>query len=152
MSILPHSVSKLIDQFSKLPGIGPRTAARLAFYLLGKSDSEVTDLGKAIYHLKRDLKNCSVCFNISDTDPCVICQDSTRDKKTVLAVGSPLDILALENTGQYHGLYHVLGGAISPVDDIGPEDLKIKELLDRILKEKDNIDEVILGTNPNLEN
>ena len=151
MSILPKSVQNLIDELSKLPGIGPKTAARLTFYLLTGSDEDVQNLGKAIYHLKRNLIHCSVCFNISEKDPCDICGDERRDHNIIMVVQSPLDILALEKTGEYEGLYHVLGGAISPVDDIGPEDLRIKELLDRIKNEKDNISEVILATNPNLE-
>lgn len=151
MSILPKSVQKLIDEFSKLPGIGPKTAARLTFYLLSKDEDDIQNLGKAIYHLKRDLVICSQCFNISEEDPCSICQDPKRDKGVVLVLESPLDILALEKTQEYHGLYHVIGGAISPVDNIGPEDLRIKELLDRIQKGIDNISEVILATNPNLE-
>jgi len=168
MNILPKSVSKLINEFSKLPGIGPRTAARLTFYLLSKGDADIEELGKAIYHLKRNLKKCSQCFNIAETDPCVICQDKKRDKSLILVLESPLDILAMEKTREYNGLYHVLGGAISPVDDIGPEDLRIKELLDRIKKNFYNfersekqgsraiargpyISEVILATNPSLE-
>jgi recombination protein RecR len=149
--ILPKSVQKLIDELSKLPGIGPKTAARLTFYLLSLANSDVQNLGKVIYHLKRNLVNCSKCYNISEEDPCPICKDPKRDKKTIMVVESSLDILALEKTGQYNGLYHVIGGAISPVDDIGPENLRIKELLDRIEKDKDNISEIILATNPNLE-
>ena len=168
MNILPKSVQKLIDEFSKLPGIGPKSAARLAFYLLSKGEVDIQELGKAIYHLKRNLKKCSICFNISETDPCVICQDQRRDKSKIMVLQSSLDILAIEKTGEYHGLYHILGGEISPVDDIGPEDLRIKELLDRVKKDFHNfkrsekqgsrtiergpyISEVILATNPSLE-
>jgi len=151
MSIFPKSITKLIDEFSKLPGIGPKTAARLAFYLLSKEESEVQNLGKAIYHLKRNLLTCSLCFNISEEGLCVICKDPKRDKKTILVVETPLDVLALEKTKEYNGLYHVIGGAISPVDDIGPENLRIKELLDRIKKYADNISEIILATSPDLE-
>ena len=151
MSILPRSVQKLIDEMSKLPGIGSKTAARLTFYLLSQDEEERQNLGKAVYHLRRNLRTCSICYNIADSDPCPICSDSRRDKSKILIVQSPLDILALEKTNEYKGVYHILGGAISPVDDIGPEDLKIKELLDRIKKDFDNISEVILATNPNLE-
>lgn len=152
MSILPKSVQKLIDEFSKLPGIGPKTAARLTFYLLSKSNSDIEELGKSIYHLKRNLKKCSVCFNISETDPCIICKDQKRDKSIIMVLESPLDILAMEKTNDYNGLYHIIGGAISPVDDIGPGDLRIKELLDRIKKDfHNNISEVVLATNPSLE-
>lgn len=151
MNILPKSVVKLIDELSKLPGIGPKTAARLTFYLLSKNTEDAQSLGKAIYHLKRNLIYCSKCYNIAEEDPCVICKDLKRDKKTIMVVETSLDILALEKTREYNGLYHVIGGAISPVDDIGPENLRIKELLDRIEKDKDNISEIILATNPNLE-
>jgi len=151
MKILPQSVSRLIDELSKLPSIGPKTAARLAFYLLSQPDEETHNLGKAIYHLKRNLKHCSECFNISETDPCSICSDPKRKKDVILVVESPLDILAIEKTKQFHGQYHVLGGAISPVDEIGPEDLKIAQLLDRIKRNSDNISEIILGTSPDLE-
>jgi len=140
-----------MDEMSKLPGIGSKTAARLTFYLLSQSEEERQNLGKAVYHLRRNLRTCSICYNIADSDPCPICSDSRRDKSKILIVQSPLDILALEKTNEYKGVYHILGGAISPVDDIGPEDLKIKELLDRIKKDFDNISEVILATNPNLE-
>lgn len=151
MSILPKSVQKLIDEFSKLPGIGPKTAARLAFYLLPKGEEDIHNLGKAIYHLKRELRTCSFCFNIAETDPCSLCVDPKRDKSIIAVVENPLDVLALEKTGDYKGLYHVVGGAISPVDGIGPENLRIKELLDKIKKHRDNIKEIILATNPNLE-
>lgn len=151
MNILPKSIQRLIEEFSKLPGIGPKTAARLTFYLLSKSLEDVQNLGKAIYHLKRNLLSCSQCFSISETDPCPICKDPKRDRKTILVVQTPLDLLAVEKTKQYKGLYHVLGGAIVPMEGIGPEDLRIKELLDRISKDKDNISEIILATNPDLE-
>jgi len=151
MSILPKSVQKLVDAFNKLPGIGPKTAARLTFYLLSQPESEIQELGKAIYHLKRNLVYCSQCFNISEQDPCSVCQDPKRDHRVILVVESPLDVLAVEKTQEYRGLYHVLGGVISPVDDIGPEDIRIKELLDRIKKGFHNISEIILATSPDLE-
>jgi len=151
MEILPKSIQKLIDEFLKLPGIGPKTAARLTFYLLSKSTEDVQNLGKAVYHLKRNLLTCSQCFNVSEEDPCPVCKDPKRDRKKILIIETSLDLLALEKTKEYNGLYHVIGGAISPVDDIGPENLRIKELLDRIKKGGDNISEIILATNPNLE-
>lgn len=151
MSILPKSVQKLIEELKKLPGIGPKSAARLTFYLLSKSEDDIHNLGRAIYYLKRNLKKCRLCFNISETDYCPICQDPRRDKKIIAVVQTPLDVIALEKTGEYKGLYHVIGGAISPVDGIGPEDLRIKELLDRVKRSGDNISEIILATNPNLE-
>src|SRR3990172_12851156 len=151
MAILPKSIQKLIDEFSKLPGIGPKTAARLSFYLLSKSDEDVHNLGKTIYHLKREIKTCGICFNIAEQNPCSICQNKNRDKSIIMAVENPLDVLAFEKTGEYKGLYHIIGGAISPVDDIGPENLRIAELLDRIKQNSENIKEIVLATNPNLE-
>jgi recombination protein RecR len=147
--IIPKSVSDLIGQFSELPGIGPKTASRLTFYLLHRSDQEVKDLGDAVINLKEKIKNCPKCFNITDQELCTICSDKSRDQGKILVVESPLDIIAIEKTQEYNGLYHVLGGAISPVDGIGPEDIKIQQLLERI--KKDKISEVILATNPDLE-
>lgn len=149
MSILPKSLQKLIDEFAKLPGIGPKTASRLSFYLLTQPEGELSSFSEALSGLKKNLKICSNCFNIAESDPCNICSDSKRDHSQICAVEHPLDVVAIEKTGEYQGLYHILGGAISPVDGIGPEDLKIKELIKRI---KDNgIQELILATNPSLE-
>ncbi len=148
-NIIPNSVQKLIDEFAKLPGIGPKTASRLTFYLLHKSDQDVAELGKAVLALKEKIKKCPKCFNITDTDLCVICSDAKRDVSKIMVVESPLDVIALEKTAEYEGVYHVLGGAISPVDGIGPEDIRVKELLDRLGQDK--ISEIILATNPNLE-
>jgi len=148
MKILPDSVQNLIDEFGKLPGIGPKTASRLAFYLLTKSDQDVESLGQAVTNLKKNLVICSTCFNIGEKSPCDICADPKRDKSKLMVVEEPLDVVALNKTG-FDGLYHVLGGVISPIDGIGPENLRIKELLAKL--KKNGIKEVILATDPSLE-
>jgi len=148
LSTIPKSIQDLIDELSKLPGIGPKTAQRLTFYLIRGSEKNVDDLGKAVSNLKKDLKFCSVCCNISDQDPCKICSDPTRDKQIICVIGEPLDVIAFEKTG-FKGSYHVLGGVISPVEGIGPDDLFIKQLYERV--KNNEISEIILATNPNLE-
>lgn len=147
--ILPESVSRLIEEFSKLPGIGPKTASRLAFYLLTKSNTDIESFGQAVSNLKKHLKTCQNCYNITESSPCEICQDPKRDKSLLMVVEEPLDVVALEKTG-YNGLYHVLGGVISPIDGIGPENLRIGELLERI-KKGNKTREIILATDPSLE-
>ena len=147
--ILPDSVLKLIEEFSKLPGIGPKTASRLTFYLLTKPNTDIESFGQAITNLKKTLKTCQNCYNITETSPCEICQDSKRDKTLLMVVEEPLDIVAMEKTG-YNGLYHILGGAISPIDGIGPENLRIRELLEKI-KKGNQAKEIILATDPSLE-
>ena len=142
-------VARLIDEFAKLPGIGPKTASRLAYFILRSPREEATALAHAILEVKERVSLCSVCFNITDVDPCLICQDEQRDRRTICVVEDPLDVLALERTGEYHGLYHVLHGAISPVDGIGPDRLRIRELVARVQAERP--DEVILAMNPNIE-
>lgn len=149
-SMLPKPVQNLIDEFSKLPGIGPKTAARLVFYLLKKPKTEVLAFGSAVSELMANIKYCSECFSITDVDICEICSNNERNGKILAVVEEPLDIVALEKTRAFSGLYHVLGGAISPIDGIGPENLRIAELLDR-LKNNPKIKEVILATNPSLE-
>jgi len=148
--MLPHPVQNLIDEFSKLPGIGPKTAARLVFYLLSKPKSDVLIFGKAVSNLMDNIKYCTRCFSITDAEICEICSDEKRQQEILAVVEEPLDIVALEKSGSHRGLYHVLGGAISPIDGIGPENLRIRELLDR-LKDNSKIKEVILATNPSLE-
>ncbi len=143
-----ESLEKLIGEFSKLPGIGRKTAQRLAFYLLKQPKEEVQALAQALVDVKEKTKLCSVCFNITETDPCPICSSPQRDHSTICVVEEPNDVLAIEKTGMYHGVYHVLGGALSPLDGVGPENLKIKELLGRMT---DEVQEVILATNPNVE-
>lgn len=142
-------ISRLIDEFNKLPGIGPKSAARLTYYLLRMPEAEARSLAEAILDVKEKLVLCSCCQNITDSDPCKICSDAGRDHSITCIVEEPLDILALERTGKYHGLYHVLHGVISPAEGIGPDNLKIKELLSRLHNEE--IKEIILATNPNLE-
>lgn len=146
---VPQSVTDLIDAFSRLPGVGPKTASRLTYFLLRAPDELSQTLAEAVGNLKARTRYCSVCFNITEDDPCGICADSARERTQVVVVEAPLDVLAVERTGAYKGLYHVLHGAISPVDGIGPEDLKIRELVARI--EKGEILEVIIATNPGME-
>ena len=146
---IPRSVTQLIDAFSRLPGVGPKTASRLTYYLLRAPDELSESLAVALTDLKSKTRYCSVCFNITEEDPCPICQDAERDPTSVVVVESPLDVLAVERTGAFEGRYHVLHGAISPVEGIGPEDLRIRELVQRV--EQGEILEVIVATNPGME-
>ncbi|AWX53666.1 MULTISPECIES: recombination mediator RecR [Bacillales] len=145
----PEPVSKLIDGFMKLPGIGPKTAGRLAFFVLNMKEDDVLDLAKALVNAKRQLHYCSVCNNITDLDPCHICRDKRRDGSIICVVQEPRDVVAMEKTREFEGYYHVLHGAISPMDGIGPEDIRIPDLLKRLGDEQ--VKEVILATNPNIE-
>jgi len=142
-------VARLVEQFARLPGIGPKTAQRLTFYLLRTSEQVSLELADAIRHMKQAVKFCSICLNITDVEPCAICRDDRRDRSMICVVEEPLDIVAVERTRGYKGLYHVLHGALSPVDGIGPEDLKITELLARL--RSGEVQELILATNPNVE-
>jgi recombination protein RecR len=142
-------VSRLIEELGKLPGIGPKSAARLAYYLLRVPEAEARALAEAIVAVKERTVVCSSCQSITDTDPCALCTSEERDRSVICVVKEPLDILALERTGRYRGLYHVLHGVLSPMDGIGPDDLKIAELLERV--KTGTVKEVILATNPNLE-
>jgi recombination protein RecR len=142
-------LARLIEEFYKLPGIGPKSAQRLAYYLLRTSAADARSLAQAILEVKERVTLCSSCQNVTETDPCRICTSQERDRTVVCVVEEPLDILAIERSGSYNGMYHVLHGAISPMDGIGPEDLKIAELLHRM--RNGDITEVILATNPNLE-
>ena len=149
MKIVAEPISRLIEELNKLPGIGPKSAKRLAYHLLRSSDEEAKALAEAILTLKEKIKLCSVCLNNTDCDPCRICQDKERDHSKICVVEKPSDILPLEQTGKYEGVYHVLHGTISPTEGVGPEELKIKELLARL---KDgSVTEVIVATNPNVE-
>lgn len=148
MNKLPSSIQKTIDAFASLPGIGPKSAQRLAFYLLRKDKKVSEDIGAAIAGLKQTISICPECQNISEKEECLICGDPSRDQSVICVVEEPLDILALERSGFYKGLYHVLHGAMSPVDGIGPDELKIKELIQRLGKEGSEIREIILATNP----
>jgi len=145
----PEPIAKLIDSFMKLPGIGPKTAARLAFYVIDMKEDDVLEFGRALVNAKRQLIYCSECLNITDKDPCFICDDSSRDRTTICVVQEPRDVIAMEKMKDYHGLYHVLHGVISPVDGIGPEDIKVTELIKRLQNEE--VQEVILATNPTIE-
>ncbi|EAH1995268.1 recombination protein RecR [Listeria monocytogenes] len=145
----PEPITKLIDSFMKLPGIGPKSAARLAFYVLDMKEDDVLDFGKALVDAKRNLSFCSVCGHITDKDPCYICADTSRDRSVICVVQESKDVIAMEKMRDFHGLYHVLHGTISPMDGIGPEDINIPDLLKRL--QDDTIEEVILATNPNVE-
>ncbi|MFA6492983.1 MAG: recombination mediator RecR [Patescibacteria group bacterium] len=147
--IIPDSVLSLIEEFSRLPGIGPKTASRLTFYLLTKPESDIQRFGQALLDLKKNLKYCECCFNITENSPCEICSSKERKRDEVMIVEEPLDIVALEKTG-FRGVYHVLGGVISPIEGIGPENLRISEILEKIKKDEE-IEEIILATDPSLE-
>lgn len=153
MQLLAEPVSKLIDAFGALPGIGPKTASRLAYYLLRADVSVALNLATALQDLKANTLFCSVCFNIADRDPCPVCSNPQRDQSTICVIEEPLDVQAIERTGEFKGVYHVLHGAISPVEGIGPDDLKIGELLRRIQKADalTPIKEILIATNPKLE-
>lgn len=142
-------VARLIEEFHKLPGIGPKTAQRLTYFLIRMPQDEARTLAEAILAVKDKIVLCSTCQNITDSDPCIVCRGDGRDPTKICVVAEPLDILPLERTGEFKGLYHVLHGVISPMEGIGPDDLKIKELLSRL--QDGSVTEVILATNPNLE-
>jgi recombination protein RecR len=146
---IPEPVTRLIESFAQLPGVGPKTASRLTYYLLRAPDDVPLSLADALRDLKASTRFCSVCHNITVSDPCPICSDPQRDQRTIAVVEEPLDVLAIERTGAFKGVYHVLHGAISPVNGIGPDDLKIRELVQRV--DKGEILEVIIATNPGLE-
>lgn len=148
MSTYPEPVAHLVAEFTKMPGIGPKSAQRLAFYIMQTGGGEVEELIRALRETKEKVKFCSTCFNISVEDPCEICRDEGRDRSRICVVASPQDLIAIEKTGEYKGLYHVLGGVISPLDGIGPENLRIKELLKRM---SGGVKEVILALNPTVE-
>lgn len=149
MSAYSPSIEKLIESFEKLPSIGHKTAIRLAYHMLDMSDDEIKEFTSSITDAKQKLKYCSICFNISDTDPCPICSDTKRDQSTICVVEDVRDIMAMERTHEYKGVYHVLHGTISPLNGIGPDEIKIKELLNRI--RENEIKEVIIATNPRVE-
>ncbi len=146
---LPRAVRNLVEHLEKLPGVGPKTAQRLVFYLLHNPQSELDAFANAFAELKRNTKICSTCKQIDEQDPCLICRDTTRDLRTICVVEQPLDVLAIERSGGYNGLYHVLHGVIAPLNNIGPDELYIYDLLPRV--EDGKIDELILATNPTME-
>ncbi len=152
----PEPVDRLIGEFAKLPGIGRRSAERLAFHILKASEPDALALARAVHDVKRAVRNCKVCSNLSDRDICPVCEDPRRDRKTVLVVEQPKDLIALEQTAMYQGLYHVLLGRLSPLDGVGPSELTIDELLRRVDQPERNpgqvrVAEVILGLNPTTE-
>lgn len=149
MAAPPPAVARLIEAFQRLPGIGPKTAQRLTFHLLKQPVQIVRDLAEALVDVKTSVVNCERCFNVTEENPCRLCTDPARDAGLLCVVEEPNDLLAMERTGEYRGRYHVLLGALSPLDGIGPDELKVRELLVRV--EADGVREVILATNPNVE-
>ena len=149
MKYYAKPLNRLIAELSKLPGIGGKTAQRLAFHILSLSEEEAEGLAQSITDAKKQMKYCSVCGNLTDTDPCSICSDPARDKSTICVVESPRDVFAMERVREFNGLYHVLNGAISPMDGIGPEDINLRSLIVRLQTE--DVKEIILATNPNIE-
>jgi len=146
---LARPLARLIDELSKLPGVGPKTAQRLAYHILRASNGDAESLAAAVRSVKTDLRYCGTCFNIAEADPCAVCESDERDRRLVCVVEEPLDVLAIERTNLFHGVYHVLHGAISPVNGVRPDDLRIKELGARV--RAGGVEELILATNPNLE-
>ena len=149
MSYYAPSIEKLIEAFEKLPSIGSKTAARLAFHMLDATEEETNEFVKAILEAKSNLKYCSQCYNISDTDPCPICGNLNRDHTIICVVEDVRDVVAMERTHEFKGVYHVLHGSISPMNGVGPDDIKIKELLTRLMGGE--VKEIILATNPRVE-
>lgn len=149
MASYAKPIDRLIEALTRLPGIGKKTASRLAFHILRSNLSDAQELARSILDVKEKIRLCSVCFNLTDDDPCQICQNPNRSSDILCVIEGPNDLMAIENTGEYRGKYHVLHGTISPLEGVGPEDIKIKELIERLKKEK--ISEVILATNPTVE-
>jgi len=148
---VPKPISNLVEAFERLPGIGPKTAQRLTFYLLHVPQGMLEDFASSLQNLKKNTILCSICFNVSEKDPCPLCSDVGRDHSTICVVEQPLDVLAFDRNGHYKGLYHVLHGAISPLNNIGPDEIKIGELVKRISENQSEIREIILATNSNME-
>ncbi len=149
MSLYGNSITALIEQLSKLPGIGGKSAQRLAFYIINMPEENAKALSDSIINAKKEIKYCSICCNLTDSDPCPICASSKRNHNVIMVVEDPRDMAAYEKTKEYTGVYHVLHGAISPLNGVGPSDLKIRELIQRL--DNDKIEEVIIATNPNVE-
>lgn len=148
---LPKALSRLIEDFEKLPGVGPKSAQRLAFYLLHVPQSSLDQFALDLTQLKKETVLCSICYNIGDIDPCLICEDPSRQKNTICVVEDALDVLAIERSGKYKGIYHVLHGVIDPLNALGPDDIYIPQLLSRLKSLGDSVAEVILATNPTME-
>lgn len=146
---LPPSLSRLINELSKLPGIGPKSAQRLAFYLLKKDNVEIMTLSESVKDIRKDINFCDECHNMAEQNPCSVCADNTRNHQLICVVEEPLDALALDRTGSFKGVFHVLGGVLSPIEGIGAEQLQIASLIDRVAKL--NVQEIIVATNPTLE-
>ena len=151
MAILPKAVSRVIESFERLPGIGPKTAQRLAFYLLHVPQGELDAFAKSLTGLKTDTVLCSVCRNVAESDPCTICSSTSRDQTIVCVVEQPTDVLSIERTGHYSGVYHVLHGSIDPLNNIGPDEIYIADLVKRIASPDSRVSEIILAMNPNME-
>ena len=149
MNYYGNYITRLIEELSSLPSIGPKSAQRLAFYIIGMSQEKVESLANAITEAKKNIKYCSVCYNLSDEDICPVCANPKRDHSTIMVVEDPRDMAAYEKTKEFKGVYHVLHGAISPMTGVGPNDIRIKELLERIQKE--TVEEIVIATNPNVE-
>ena len=149
MQVYTGPITRLIEEFSKLPGVGRKTAQRLAFHVINMNNNDVEGLAKAIIDAKREIKYCSVCCNITDTDPCSMCSNKNRDSSVICVVEDPRDVAAMERTREFKGKYHVLNGVISPMDGIGPDMIKIKELIIRLGSE--DVKELIMATNPTIE-
>lgn len=148
---IARAISSLTESFEKLPGIGPKSAQRLTFYLLRVPQRELDEFSNNLTRLKKDTVLCSVCKNIAETDPCIICDDKTRDHSVCLVVENPLDVIAFERSGKYKGLYHVLHGAINPLENIGPDEIFVQPLLDRVNGQGSMVKEIIIATNPTME-
>ncbi|TDB36843.1 MAG: recombination protein RecR [Actinobacteria bacterium] len=149
MSFYAAPIARLLEELERLPGVGPKSAQRLAFHILRSDEASATRLADAIIEVKRTIHFCSRCFNLAEADLCEVCSDARRDTHTICVVEEPRDVVAIERTGEFRGVYHVLQGAISPIDGIGPEQLRVRELIDRI--GTGGIEEIIIATNPNVE-
>jgi len=149
MALLPKSITKVIEMFESLPGVGPKTAVRLAFYLLRLPQERLTRFGTVVGKIKEDTVICAVCFNVADRDPCDICSDSRRDQSLLCVVEQAIDVGAMEAAGNYKGLYHILGGVLDPLNNVGPDEIRLDELIDRLAKGK--FRELLIATNPSME-
>ncbi len=151
MSLLPKSLSRLIESFEKLPGVGPKTAQRLAFYLLHVPQEDLEGFADSLTNLKKNTVLCSLCKNVTEQDPCIICSNPGRTKTLICVVEQPTDVLSIEKTGKFKGVYHVLHGSIDPLNNIGPDEIYLADLLKRVSDREDHVEEVILAMNPNME-
>ncbi|HUD18991.1 MAG TPA: recombination mediator RecR [Patescibacteria group bacterium] len=151
MAILPKAVSRVIESFERLPGVGPKTAQRLAFYLLHVPQEDLDLFAKSLSGLKKDTILCGICKNVAEQDPCIICDNPSRDHTIICVVESPSDVLSIERTGHFNGVYHVLHGAIDPLNNIGPDEIYIEDLVKRVAADSSKVAEVILAMNPNME-